>query len=523
MRLEMPINQLPSVGISLLWEHSRESATGRLSDDDMDDMTIDVLEEILQSEDKINIRALIQEYPVHQKDTVYRQGIMKEFLDHEDILFELYGVGEEAYHLLTMSKFAFEKEATVYNLMKRMEEVLLIHKMVGQAIAALEKLPLASDGLRQLHQMYKEIISSSIYEAFLEDVHHIKTLQSEIKSMKIGLNLDEYLQPIEAILLELSEEEFKYSRFNKKMEYYIGKGVREVMLIPRKIFARESIAPPDALNQLEKIIEPAMLQLIRFCDQFIEKILEYLSLMKMELPYYIVGYRHVQQLKKRGHRWTFPEWKTGGAIEGLYNLQLGYTKDKELVVNNSISFDENRRILILTGANRGGKTTITTALAQCIWFAQLGFPVPAEKAMLPYVSGIYLHFPREEKDTVEYGRLGEECRRFKMLYDAGDGQAFYFMNESFSGTSHHESLQIAIETLHAIYDQKSYVIFNTHLHELSDSIQQEIPNMQPISFIAGRDMEHAPYKIEMGKPLGRSYAKRIADQYGMSFERLLNQ
>lgn len=545
MRVDNSMNRLPSISFSLLWEDTSTRDTKRLSDHDMEDMTIEALKEYMEKEDKIHINDYIQEYPVNQQDTLYRQGIMYELLEHSDIMFELYGIGEEAYHLLTMSRFAFEKEATVYNLMKRMEEVLQIHTMMNQVIEALEKIPLASKGLRQLHAIYKEIITSSIYEAFLEDVNHIKTLQSEIKSMKIGLNLDEYLQPMEAILLELSEEEFKYSRLNKKMEYYIGKGVREVMLIPRKIFAKETIAPPDALNQLEKIIEPAMLQLIRFCDQFIEKILEYLSVMKMELPYYIIGYRHVQLLKKRGHSWAFPSWKNDGNdpniesvesvkkvrdnkdiqvdVTGLYNLQLGYTKDEGFVVGNYLRFTEKERILILTGANRGGKTTITTAMAQCLWFAQLGYPVSAKEATLPYVSGIYMHFPREEKETVEYGRLGEECRRFRRLYDAGDAKAFYFMNESFSGTSHHESLQIALETLHAIYDQGSYVMFNTHLHELPESIRKEIPDLHPLSLIAGKDMENAPYIIEEGEPLGRSYAKRIADQYGMSYERLMNQ
>lgn len=97
------------------------------------------------------------------------------------------------------------------------------------------------------------------------------------------------------------------------------------------------------------------------------------------------------------------------------------------------------------------------------------------------------------------------------------------MNESFSGTSHHESLQISVEILQAIHQRGSFVLFNTHLHELVDALETKIPPKRIQSLVAGKDMDASPYTIEPGRPLGKSYGIEIAKKYGMNYEALMRQ
>lgn len=397
----------------------------RLSEKDMDDMGIEWFSNFFETEKKQGLDALIHEVPIERQDIEYRQSILKDCVNNPELFEKLYVYGQEAFHQMTLSKFAFEKEATIYNLIKRVSEVDGVRKMLEDILRAFEEAEITSLGLSQYQSLLQEIIDSSIYEAFIRDVETIKSQAAGVKSIKIGLNLDDYLQPIEAILLDVSEDVFKYGRFDKKVEYYAVKGVREVMLIPRKIFAQETIAPPAALNSLEKIVEPAMLQLISFCDQFIQKILEILSILHDDLPYYDVGVTIYKQVTERGYKMTLPQWGQDYQVKDVFHLHLAMVLDPSDLVLNTLHITKEKPINILTGANRGGKTTITQSIMQSIWMGQLGFFVPAASARLPIIKGLKVHFPREEKETLDYGRLGEECNRFKAMFEASTDETFF--------------------------------------------------------------------------------------------------
>lgn len=541
MRQEMDLGQKRYDGLSLLWEDVKVQSFREMKRTDLDDLNLSSVEAYFEENFKLNIAQTIQKIPNRIEDSLYRQEIMVDFIENNSLFDILLEYGQKAHHMMSLSKFAFEREATVYNLIKRMDEVETIRLMLETVYKWISRSKINSKGLNAYYSLLKEILDSPIYEAFMADVQHIKSLEQGVKSLKIGINLDEYLQPIEAILLEISSEEFEYSRFGKKISYFVNAGIHELLLLPRRIFARETILAPDALNTLEKTIEPATLQLIRFCDQFTMKILEVLSVLFHDLPYYQVGIEIHRYLIKHGFDTVVPKWyenKTTNeitneqtneitneyafSIEGIYNLNLAFSMDVESIKKNDVFIKSHQRCIILTGANRGGKTTFSQSFVQLIWMAQCGFYVPSTRAILLYLDHILLHFAKEETQSISYGRLGEECMRFKTLYDQGTKWSLYCMNESFSGTSYQESIQIAIESLRAIYAQGGYVLFNTHLHELVGELEKQIPEDAILSLIAAKNMETDPYKVEIGPPLGKSYALKIAQLYGMTYEQLMN-
>lgn len=520
MRQEIDYGQFRYEDLSLLWQDVNKKEYFELLREDMEDLNIASLYEYINEELDINVYDWLDKMPVNMQDSLYRQEIMKDFQINSNLYQVLSKYGKEAHKLMTMGKFAFEKEATVYNVIKRMDEVENLRLMIEELLKAMNKDQLKSKGLIKYKELIETIVESPIYEAFTKDVELIKNLDEGVKSIKIGLNLDEYLQPVEAILLELSDEEFKYTRFMKKMGYFVGYGIKELKMIPRKLFARETVAPPEALNTLEKTIEPATLQLIKFCDQFNMKILEVLSVLYHELPFYEIGLKMIEKLKLEGQSICMPKWELPFMLRDIYHVNLGIDH-KEEVITNTIEINKDKPIMILTGANRGGKTTITQTISIAIWFSQLGYYVPGTSVNLPFIKELLIHFPKEEKASVKLGRLGEECLRFKNLFDRSSQDSFYFMNEAFQGTSHGESLQIALESVKAIHAKGGMLLFNTHLHELVEALEEEIPPEFINSLIAGKDMKKSPYIIDEGRPLGKSYAHIIAKKYGMSYEQLI--
>ena len=75
------------------------------------------------------------------------------------------------------------------------------------------------------------------------------------------------------------------------------------------------------------------------------------------------------------------------------------------IVKNNLDFTDEHTLYILTGANMGGKTTITQSVGQLFFMAQGGIYVPATKFEYVPIDSIYTHFPADEDKTLDLGRL----------------------------------------------------------------------------------------------------------------------
>ena len=118
--------------------------------------------------------------------------------------------------------------------------------------------------------------------------------------------------------------------------------------------------------------------------------------------------------------------------KGFYNLKLAMSmEDVSGIVPNDLTFDRQHTVYILTGANRGGKTTVTQAVGQLFVLAQGGLFVPAESFRYVPCDCIYTHFPADEDKTMDLGRLGEECRRFRELYTLSTGNSLLLLESGF--------------------------------------------------------------------------------------------
>ena len=128
--------------------------------------------------------------------------------------------------------------------------------------------------------------------------------------------------------------------------------------------------------------------------------------------------------------------------KGIYNFKLlsafAETSGPDGIIPNDLEFNSKQLAYILTGANRGGKTTITQAIGLLFVLAQAGLFVPGESFEFNPVDGIYTHFPADEDKTMDLGRLGEECKRFKELYSSATKTSLLLLNETYSTTSFEE-------------------------------------------------------------------------------------
>ena len=221
-----------------------------------------------------------------------------------------------------------------------------------------------------------------------------------------------------------------------------------------------------------------------------------------------------------------PKEEKAFVAHGLYNPRVALAITDE-VVKNELVFDENAGIYILTGPNRGGKSVITVAMGAAQAMFQLGLPVCAENASLSVADGIFTHFPEGADDTIDKGRLGEECARLREIFDALSEYSLVLLDESFSSTGAFEATYIASEILVAFCARRVRGIFSTHLHDLASALDSlnarslEMGGVRLDTLVAGIEEGKRSFLITRTKPDGKSYARDIAEKYGLSLEELV--
>ena len=153
--------------------------------------------------------------------------------------------------------------------------------------------------------------------------------------------------------------------------------------------------------------------------------------------------------------------------------------------------------------------------------------VPAREFIFSPASGIFTHFPTESGDTVDKGRLGEECARLNDIFSQCDKGSIVLLDESLSSTGAYEASYIAAEILLGFSKVGSRTLFSTHLHSLAaraDELNSEAEAFSGVkidTLVAKiSDDGTRSFKILRQKPDGKSYARDIAEKYGLSFEKI---
>jgi DNA mismatch repair ATPase MutS len=140
---------------------------------------------------------------------------------------------------------------------------------------------------------------------------------------------------------------------------------------------------------------------------------------------------------------------------------------------------------------------------------------------------VLTHFPADEDKTLDLGRLGEECRRFRELYGKSTGKSLILLNETFSTTSFEEGYFIAVDAVKAILRRDTRTIYNTHMHKLAKELDSEINTEglpgKAVSLVAETRDGKNSFRVKIAPPEGKSFAREIAVKYGVTYEALTQE
>jgi DNA mismatch repair protein MutS len=169
-----------------------------------------------------------------------------------------------------------------------------------------------------------------------------------------------------------------------------------------------------------------------------------------------------------------PRLDSGNAIkilDGRHPVLERMALEERFVPNDLLMDNEERQILIITGPNMAGKSTIMRQVALIVAMAQMGSFVPAKEVQLGLVDRIFTRVGAS--DDLARGRstfMVEMEETAHILHNAGP-RSLILLDEIGRGTSTFDGLSIAWAVTEYLHDQcpsRPKTLFATHYHELTE-------------------------------------------------------
>ena len=168
-------------------------------------------------------------------------------------------------------------------------------------------------------------------------------------------------------------------------------------------------------------------------------------------------------------------------------------------VGNTCSI-KDKMLLIVTGANQGGKSTFLRSIGIAQVMLQCGMFVSArrfESGIFPF---FFTHFTRREDIAMNSGRLDEELKRIDQIVRHLGKNAMVLLNESFATTTEEEGSVIAYDVIRALVEAGVKVLTVTHLLSFAKKVYAE--GRPEVSFLSAERKENGlrTYKMIPNEP-----------------------
>jgi DNA mismatch repair protein MutS len=550
--------------LSLLWPDGAPSATWKMSPETIRDLELErVVAAFCPHEPYREVLAPIVYNLCLDPATIrYRQEVLSDLQAQPKLAAVLQNLLPLLDELALFSYRRADDVTTLHKVVARVGELELLHEAVHQlrqAFAALTA-PLRSTGLTAL---YNHVESLAVDTNFQHLVSSLPSLLAKLRtsaSITIGVNLDHFMRPEEAVLLAVNDFRFSDNTF---LDRLLGKGAKDgkgiTPLHTPPLISKGSgmITGGAPVNGPLQRVDPMLVPLFKDLSEILEKVTKpiahelkkYMQLngrflvdLRPDIIFYVHALTLTEKLSQAGMTWCWPEIAPAAArlcqVQDAYNLQLAiqglHRGDKQplpqRVIANDINMDENGRIAILTGPNQGGKTTYMQAIGLVQVLSQWGLPVPGASGCISPVDAIYTHYPSEERLELGTGRFGDEAQRLRAIFEQVTRHSLVLFNESLATTNMGESIYLARDIVCVLRQIGLRAVFTTHLHDLAaavDDINAETSgDSKVVSLVVspgaeeGDDNGRYSYRVQMGPPLGRSYANHIAARYGINFDQL---
>lgn len=431
----------------------------------------------------------------------YRQAVLSDCLAQPDVVREMYGLAVQA----------IAEERKIFRGFFSNQGASLLHRSVTVLEAFLPILK----KLRKLTDERADQFASQGFTTFFD------TLRRELD--------DEYFEEVSQHLHQL--------RFPRGvlMSAQLGKGgqgIDYVLRAPlphghRFLFRPPAIDKPTFTHTIAPRDEAGAQAIGRLRDrgvslaanalgQSTDHMLSFFAALRAELGFYVGCLNLHNTLDAKAEPECLPTphpsgtsvWSAGALYDPCLSVRL-----PERMQGNDLHAD-GKPLLIITGANQGGKSTFLRSLGVAQLMMQAGMFVSAESFSATVTTAVFTHYKREEDATMTSGKFDEELARMSAIVTAIGPGSLLLCNESFAATNEREASEIAGEFIHAMKDIDVRVVYVTHLYEVAHRYREQHADTTLFLRAERNDDGQRPFRLIEADPLPTSYG---ADLYERTF------
>jgi hypothetical protein len=421
----------------------------------------------------------------------YRQAILGDCIDHSDTVRRMHQLAREAIY---EGRRVWRSTATPSGVLSGSLQVMEIF------VPALKELRrtaeqmvdhVRSDGLSRLFRMLLDELDAAFFDAVATHLAKLRFRDGVTLSARVG-------------------------RGNTGADYVLREVIdgRRRWIVRRRGSLHFRVDPRDdaGLNALEDLRRKGINEVGNALAQSADHVSSFFYALSDELAFYIGCLNLRDTLHEIGVPTCTPTLSCERSVayhaEGIYDVALAL-KMQSRPVGNDFRADDCT-LIVVTGANQGGKSTFLRALGQAQLMTQCGMFVGAERFATDVQTGVFVHFRREEDNEMVAGRFVDELRRMQTLVGQVTGPSLLLLNESFSSTNEREGSEVGRQVIRAFCDSRCRVVLVTHLFDLAQSLGDMDP--PPLYLRARRRGTAEDFKLVPTPPSSTSYGLDVFDE-----------
>ncbi|GAC1546668.1 MAG: DNA mismatch repair protein MutS [Collimonas sp.] len=216
------------------------------------------------------------------------------------------------------------------------------------------------------------------------------------------------------------------------------------------------------------------------------------------------------------HDWCVPQLVTEPAIQIVQGRHPVVEKQIERFIANDCQLSTERKLLLITGPNMGGKSTFMRQVALITLLAYVGSYVPADSAVLGPIDRIFTRIGAADDLAGGRSTVMVEMTESAAILNGASENSLVLMDEVGRGTSTFDGLALAWAIArHLIDATRSFTLFATHYFELT-----QLPDLHPsaanvhLSAVEHKDSIVFLHAVQAG-PASQSYGLQVAQLAGV--------
>jgi DNA mismatch repair ATPase MutS len=435
-----------------------------------------------------------------QNSILYRQGILKDCLSHSSVVMDIYALAVEAIDRERKDFWVFSLKHTSSVLGRAVELLGMFAEILTRLRDTVDEHAegFGSAGFNGLFAMLKKELDDEFFATLKSHLARLTFPNGVLISAELGKGNKGRNHVLRRSAPGLKRSWVKRLFETKKSPYMF-------QLHPRDT---------NGFNALSELRDRGINVVANALAQSTDHILSFFRMLRTELAFYIGCLNLYEQLSRKGEPIAFPEPAASGerkyTVKGLYDVCLSLNVDAKIVGNNIIADD--RDLIIITGANQGGKSTFLRSVGVAQLMMQCGMFVPAERLCANVSENLFTHFKREEDASMKSGKLDEELARMSDIVDHLTPNSTVLFNESFAATNEREGSEIARQITTALVEKQIKVFFVSHLYDFARGfVDNEIGRTMFLRAEREPDGTRSFELIE-GSPLDTSYGKDLYER-----------